>query len=426
MLNLKKNRHALLILSIICIPVAHCMEHKKRRRSQAVCLPVAKIASTSPHNSVNLLGLLPNDLHADITQHVVLTGRPIYTPQRKKCNSYESSIHQLDWRSLLRFSQTSQKNHASAMLHTASLIKKFNDLQYVKAHIANGSFNMWHEQYINHISTDLDKLKNMSSIKALHLFPEVNAVCANGLRRTIAQTVCVYKEINSIAQDYSANMQLLIDCQDEAFDPKTCPLVNCATKNIRAIEDNQYFIPHFSSKTSNKILEKLCSEGDWGAMEIVYQWEGAKKLTSPKAFRLLLIPHADNYALRCLQLLTGEGRPVNVIINADGSTPLHVAIQRRVPIAMIKLLVERGADIDALNDDSTTPLRIALMQLAQDFTADTIAVVKVMLNSPANKALAHLEGSQWNEKLQELLHNNMRLSLTTRHLDAIYNELKKG
>jgi ankyrin repeat protein len=44
--------------------------------------------------------------------------------------------------------------------------------------------------------------------------------------------------------------------------------------------------------------------------------------------------------------------------NNDGETPLHLALQRgQVDVA--RMLIERGADVTAQNNDGETPLHLA-------------------------------------------------------------------
>jgi len=86
--------------------------------------------------------------------------------------------------------------------------------------------------------------------------------------------------------------------------------------------------------------------------------------------------------------LVGQGADVNAKDKFFGDTPLHKAIQLR-NFEMVKLLIENGADVNAINGQDDTPLILSVAQSDLEF-------VKLLLENGA-KVNAH--GSDGNTAL---------------------------
>jgi ankyrin repeat protein len=66
-------------------------------------------------------------------------------------------------------------------------------------------------------------------------------------------------------------------------------------------------------------------------------------------------------------LVKGKGKSaIDEIDNVNGSTPLMVACEYLNDIEIIKILIEGGADINAVNNDSKLPLTIIKERLDKD------------------------------------------------------------
>jgi hypothetical protein len=64
--------------------------------------------------------------------------------------------------------------------------------------------------------------------------------------------------------------------------------------------------------------------------------------------------------LHTAALLIEAGADVNAI-NNNGDTPLHIAIESHYALFIVPLLIEAGADVNARNNDGNTPLHNALL-----------------------------------------------------------------
>ncbi len=85
-------------------------------------------------------------------------------------------------------------------------------------------------------------------------------------------------------------------------------------------------------------------------------------------------------------------------MNIDASKKvqiIHLASKITDP-SIIKLLVDRGADIDALDSNKWTPLMIASMQA-------NIEVVRFLVREGANKGIEDIEGKTAREHAIEAL-----------------------
>ena len=59
-----------------------------------------------------------------------------------------------------------------------------------------------------------------------------------------------------------------------------------------------------------------------------------------------------------VKVLIEKGADVNAL-NNDKSTPLHWAASNNSNADVVKVLIEKGADVNALNNDKSTPLHQA-------------------------------------------------------------------
>ena len=86
-----------------------------------------------------------------------------------------------------------------------------------------------------------------------------------------------------------------------------------------------------------------------------------------------------------LKLLINKGLDVNIKFN-DGSTPLHVAVKKyftsKKQEAMIRLLIESGADVNAKSDDGSTPLHVAVKKYFTSKKQE--AMIQLLIESGAD------------------------------------------
>jgi ankyrin repeat protein len=90
-----------------------------------------------------------------------------------------------------------------------------------------------------------------------------------------------------------------------------------------------------------------------------------------------------------IKLLINNGADVNAI-NNDGYTPLMVALSNNYDKDIIELLINNGADVNAINDYWNTPLIYALTSINDK------DIIQLLLDNGADNNLETLK-----EKLKE-------------------------
>lgn len=102
-------------------------------------------------------------------------------------------------------------------------------------------------------------------------------------------------------------------------------------------------------------------------------------------------------------IFEGNMKNIHLILNEKnikattkaGLTPLHMAIKIR-DLALVKLLVNKGADVDAQDNKGFSPLYYAVMQ-------NQIAIAKFLLDNEADPNLTNTIG---NAPLHNIAYNN--------------------
>lgn len=114
-------------------------------------------------------------------------------------------------------------------------------------------------------------------------------------------------------------------------------------------------------------------------------------------------------SVQTVRFLINAGADVNVQHDNSGNTPLHIAHQRdEGNLEICKLLIEAGANVNAVNEDGYTPLLKALED-DEDFYPEEIAeYVKLMIEAGSDVNAVNNEGSSplhkvWETKSCQLL-----------------------
>ena len=89
----------------------------------------------------------------------------------------------------------------------------------------------------------------------------------------------------------------------------------------------------------------------------------------------LLYDALDNKHTEVAKLLLTNGSKVNSEVGLHVNTPLHFAV-RNGDIEIVKMLLDRGADVDAINLYNVTPLHIAV-------ESKKVEIVELLLNHGA-------------------------------------------
>jgi len=115
-----------------------------------------------------------------------------------------------------------------------------------------------------------------------------------------------------------------------------------------------------------------------GRLERVRELIGSYGLSYSQAwaegYRLLLVAVQNKYT-EVAKLLLTNGSKVNSEVSLPANTPLHFAV-KNVDIEIVKMLLDRGADVDAINPSSVTPLHIAV-------GSKKVEIVELLLNHGA-------------------------------------------
>ena len=73
----------------------------------------------------------------------------------------------------------------------------------------------------------------------------------------------------------------------------------------------------------------------------------------------IIYDNVNNNGVKAVRIILDNGADIESKKNREGLTPLHRAVDHS-SVAMIELLIKRGAKIDAKNNDGLTPLDSAL------------------------------------------------------------------
>ena len=74
---------------------------------------------------------------------------------------------------------------------------------------------------------------------------------------------------------------------------------------------------------------------------------------------VIIYDKTNNNGVKAARVILDNGADIELKKNREGLTPLHRAVDHS-SVAMIELLIKRGANIDAKNNDGLTPLDSAL------------------------------------------------------------------
>ena len=78
------------------------------------------------------------------------------------------------------------------------------------------------------------------------------------------------------------------------------------------------------------------------------------------------------------------------VMAGDGSAPLHSAVERNENIEIVELLLKRGAEVDARDEDGKTPLHWAIRTIWNRDLAPQL--MRLLLNYGADPAAKNIYG----------------------------------
>eukprot|EP00744_Colponema_vietnamica_P001788 GILI01002918.1.p1 GENE.GILI01002918.1~~GILI01002918.1.p1 ORF type:complete len:363 (-),score=17.55 GILI01002918.1:128-1216(-) len=118
------------------------------------------------------------------------------------------------------------------------------------------------------------------------------------------------------------------------------------------------------------------------------------------------LPEYNHIGAAIAEALLQHGADPNIPSANSGETPLH----RRIPVDVARLLIEKGANINAIDNEGNTPLLSALMRLCHrnDFTYLSTAGARAICRN--EKRLIHL-----------LISYNADLTIVSKNGDSVAN-----
>lgn len=214
--------------------------------------------------------------------------------------------------------------------------------------------------------------------------------------------------LTTITEDGDTILHLAIIHEDEQFAQQ---LIGIFPKEVLDIQNNLYQTPlhlavyldlegvvqslvergaslHLQDRDGNTALHVACQQGQTECVSHMTRDWGHSKLAP--------VLHTHNWrGLACLhlaalygqhevmKLLRKKGAELNIQDGTSGKTPLHVAVELH-DIALVRMLLSWGANVDAVMFNGCTPLHLAVGRRDAD-------IANLLCQSGADKMLRNME-----------------------------------